>query len=120
MTTIDQARERVDAKSKAVAEAAQEEHAARAELARLSLLELATENPVTSFSFSVEWEYDDEGSYFPTAEVFGEVEHEKASDEWDETAFEDALMEVGNCLTPEAIQLLGESKTIQELKEVKF
>lgn len=98
------------------ATAMQMEVAARADWARLSLLKLAEEHPgVLGFSFSTEWEYDDEGGYFPVANIY--AEYDPDSDQGD---IDDDLIEVSHYLDPESVELLGETKTVAELKEVKY
>lgn len=96
-----------------------EEAAARAEYVRCRLVEIADSEPaINGFSFDVEYEYNDEGGYFPVASIYpswasaiGELTME----------IEDELIEIGNELSELAIELhLGESKTIKQLREVKF
>lgn len=92
------------------------EAAARADWARLTLLALAEKHPgVTGFTFETDWEYDDEGGYFPTVSIF----YDGAENE-DEMLLDDDLNELAHNLDPAAVHLLGDRRSIEELKEVRF
>jgi hypothetical protein len=117
--STDSALERLTMATAVASDAMVAETAARAEWARVSLLSLAEKHPkIVGFNFETEWEYDDEGGYFPTTSIYVTFEENTLEAEYD---VEDAVVELQHSVTHEVVEMhLGETMTIQELKEVKF
>lgn len=75
---------------------------ATAEVARLTLLKLAGENPgMDGMTFETEYEYDDEGGYFRTLSCYPTFEEDQDYD-YDDLEFNDLM----NTFTPESICVL--------------
>lgn len=116
--SVETALARLTATTGAAAQAMENEAKARAEWGRESLLALAEANPqIMGYSFETEWEYDDEGDYFPTVSVYADQAEHSLEMEYE---LEDEIFEIQHNLDHAAVELLGERVTVDELKEVKF
>jgi hypothetical protein len=117
-TQLAAAHERFELEQRLVAKAVEAESKARAEVSRLMMLHLAEEEPkITAYSWSISWEYDDEGGYYTSTNVYAAgLEAEYG---WDD----DALIEIGQYLDASAMTWLGpEDKevTLDELKSMSI
>ena len=75
-----------------------------AEALRLTLLDVLAEHPaILSFSYEVEYAYDDEGGYFPTASV---TTHWQPGHDDDEDCVDDQVADECCCYGRDALALL--------------
>lgn len=116
--SVDESLARLNTASVAAGLAMVAETEARAEWVRASLIDLAEKHPViTGFSFETDWEYDDEGGYFPTTSIYADLAEPSLETEY---ALEDELTELQHSVTHEVAELIGGQTTVQQLKEVTF
>lgn len=115
---LDFAVERTKAAGEAYAKARDVLDAAEAEELRVRLCDLADEHGIVAFSYETNYEYDDEGSYFPSVSMRGATAD-------DEEMAEDAVYDAANDVSHRAVDLLFGSErdgeiTIEQLRRKHF